>query len=50
MTTYRATITFDLADGDAVDAATAATLFGERLFSEAPDFSVTSLSVTQESA
>ena len=48
MSTYVATLTFDLPSGDGIDAATAATLLGERLLAaDAPDFRVTGMSVTE---
>lgn len=50
MSTYIATLTFDLPDGDGIDAATAATLLGDRLGCDAPDFRVTSLNVTERDA
>lgn len=43
MSEYRATLTFDLPDGDGIDAATAASLLGERLAAECPEFRITSL-------
>lgn len=45
MSTYTATVTFDLPTGDGIDAATAATLLGERLAADCPEFSISALAV-----
>lgn len=47
MSTFRAELTFDLPAGDGIDAATAATLLGERLASECPEFRITSLAAAE---
>lgn len=47
MALYRATLTFSLPTGDEIDAVTAATLLGERLFSEQPEFHITGISVVE---
>ena len=45
MSTYVATVTFDLPTGDGIDAATAANLLSERLHADCPEFSITALAV-----
>lgn len=47
MSTYVATVTFDLPDGDGIDAATAATLLGERLAADCPEFRINRLDVLE---
>lgn len=48
MSTYTATIEFELPNGENIDAASAAALLGERLYTESVEFRITRLSVIEQ--